>query len=118
MSQFKVPYAQIREAIIELDENFLYGDIPSKLVECVPTKEEIDLVTEFQGNYEQLGKAEQFFLEVKNIPSLALRLKSFAFKIKFQEMIDELRPVCLPPATNNVVLTFISGYNSGHQSIR
>ncbi len=46
LSRFRHTFAELRQAILEMDESILDYEKASKLMEYVPTKEEIDLIGE------------------------------------------------------------------------
>ncbi len=46
LSRFKHTFAELKQGILNMDENMLDYEKASKLMEYVPTKEEIDLISE------------------------------------------------------------------------
>lgn len=61
----KKEYADIKNAILNLDDSLFSLDELISLKSFIPTPEEINLVSEYKGDFKLLDKPEQFFLEVK-----------------------------------------------------
>jgi hypothetical protein len=81
----KMEPAAIKAAIMALDEKVLTEDTLKTMKEFVPLPEEISMLKEYSGDKKQLGRAEQYFLAVMDIPKLSARLTAMAFKAGFQE---------------------------------
>jgi len=92
LSRFKCTYADIKKAILSMDESILDYEKVVKLMEYIPTKEEIDLIMDYPEDKSRLGKAEQWFYEVRDIRFYGERLKAWCFKLRCREQIEELRP--------------------------
>jgi diaphanous 1 len=82
----------LRDAIIELNEDFITEDQVGQLLEFAPSKEEIEILRDFTGEASSLGKAEQFFMEAIKVPNYASRLKAWRFKRRFAEKIADITP--------------------------
>ena len=92
LSRFgKMAYSEIKKAIVDLDENILSAENISALKQFVPTPEEIELLKEYSGPVDQLGKPEQFFLEIMTIPRLTARLNSFHTKLTFAKKLSGIK---------------------------
>eukprot|EP01099_Mayorella_cantabrigiensis_P001979 TRINITY_DN1859_c0_g1_i3.p1 TRINITY_DN1859_c0_g1~~TRINITY_DN1859_c0_g1_i3.p1 ORF type:complete len:666 (-),score=201.40 TRINITY_DN1859_c0_g1_i3:108-2000(-) len=91
LSRFKMALPELSQCILRLDDAVLDLETTGNLMQYVPTKEEIELLQDYDGPREELAKAEQFYLEVKDIPNLALRLNSWHFKLRFDDQFDELK---------------------------
>ncbi|KAL6072920.1 putative WD repeat-containing protein 65 [Balamuthia mandrillaris] len=92
LSGMKKSNEQLKKAIVDMDEKVLTAEMATTLIEYVPTKEEIAIIEEYQGDRSNLGKAEQFFWVLRDIPRLEQRLRALAFKLKFQELYDDVQP--------------------------
>jgi hypothetical protein len=84
----KMEPAAIRTAIMSLDEKLLTEDTLKTMKEYVPLPEEIATLKEFTGDKKSLGRAEQYFLAVMDIPKLSARLTALAFKVSFNEKAE------------------------------
>ncbi len=92
LSRFgRLTYDEIKRAILSLDETVLTAENLNALKELVPTAEEIEILREYNGDVEQLGKAERFFLTIMDIPKLALRLNSFTIRQTFLKKAEVLK---------------------------
>jgi len=92
LSRFKISFSDLRKAIMELDESIVTIEGAGALAEYVPTPEEVEQITAFPEEKTKLGKTEQFFWEVKDVPRLGTRLTSFKFKMSFDDQVRDLKP--------------------------
>jgi len=83
--------ADIRKAILELNEQLLSPENLNALVNFVPVQEEIDLLSEYEGDKNLLGIPEKFFLEIMTIPQLEHRLKATVAKRNFSTKITTVK---------------------------
>ncbi|KAH9777960.1 Formin-like protein 20 [Citrus sinensis] len=78
-------------AVLAMDESVLDVDQVENLIKFCPTKEEMELLKNYTGDKENLGKCEQYFLELMKVPRVESKLRVFAFKIQFGFQISEFR---------------------------
>jgi hypothetical protein len=90
LSRYKISHSQIRDAILQFDAEILTPERVSQLIKLCPTKEDLDSITSFDGDAEQLGTAEKFFQCIAHIPRLELRLQLFSFKHNYDANVAEL----------------------------
>ncbi|XP_075643858.1 formin-like protein 18 isoform X1 [Castanea sativa] len=91
LSKVKVPLPDLMSLVLALDESALDIDQVENLIKFCPTKEEIELLKGYGGNKENLGKCEQFFLELMKVPRVESKLRVFSFKIQFRYQVSDLR---------------------------
>ncbi|KAF5461350.1 hypothetical protein F2P56_017458 [Juglans regia] len=91
LTKVKVPLPELVSSVLALDESALDVDQVENLIKFCPTKEEIDLLKGYGGNKENLGKCEQFFLELMKVPRVESKLRVFSFKIQFHSQVSDLR---------------------------
>ncbi|KAL6068783.1 Protein diaphanous 1 [Balamuthia mandrillaris] len=91
LAKFEVGFEQLKGCILNCDEKILTLDTCRSLVRLAPTKDEIELLTQFKGDKNKLGMAEQFFLLIMDIPRLKERLQCFVYKKEFAERLQELK---------------------------
>ncbi|KAM6544111.1 hypothetical protein CsatB_008558 [Cannabis sativa] len=91
LSKVKVPLPDLMSSLLALDESALDGDQIDNLIKFCPTKEEMDLLKNYNGAKENLGKCEQFFLELMKVPRVEAKLRVFSFKIQFSSQVSDLR---------------------------
>jgi len=81
----KMEPAAIKAAILAMDDKVLTEDTLKTMKEYVPLPEEISVLKEYTGDKKALGRAEQYFLAVMEIPKLSARLTAMAFKAGFHD---------------------------------
>ncbi|GLU05281.1 hypothetical protein SLE2022_223900 [Rubroshorea leprosula] len=91
LSKIKVPLPDMINAVLALDSSCLDIDQVENLIKFCPTKEEMEMLKNYTGNKEMLGKCEQFFLELMKVPRVESKLRVFAFRITFSSQVDDLR---------------------------
>ncbi|KAF0929172.1 hypothetical protein E2562_016411 [Oryza meyeriana var. granulata] len=91
LTKIKMPLPDMINAILALDMSVLDNDQVENLIKFCPTKEEIEMLKNYNGNKEMLGKCEQFFLELMKVPRVESKLRVFAFRITFSTQVEELR---------------------------
>ena len=87
----KMEPSAIRAAIMSMDEKVLTEDTLKTMKEYVPLPEEIQVLKDYTGDKKQLGRAEQYFLAVMDIPKLSARLTAMAFKAGFNERSENCK---------------------------
>lgn len=90
LKRLKMPFAEMRRAIIEADFDVLNPDTVAALLKCVPTAGEAELVAGAQSKDTPLGFAEEFVAQVGTIPRLQQRLECFRFFQSFNQMLVTL----------------------------
>ncbi|KAL0312104.1 UNVERIFIED_CONTAM: Formin-like protein 18 [Sesamum radiatum] len=91
LTKVKVPLSDLMNSILALDDSALDVDQVDNLIKFCPTKEEIELLKNYKGDKENLGKCEQFFLELIKVPRVESKLRVFSFKIQFSSQVSDLR---------------------------
>ncbi|GMJ15835.1 hypothetical protein HRI_005252700 [Hibiscus trionum] len=91
LTKVKIPLPELTSAILALDDTALDPDQLENLIKYCPTKEEIELLTGYKGDKGNLGKCEQFFLELMTVPRVESKLRVFLFKMQFHSQVSELR---------------------------
>lgn len=91
LTKVKVPLPEVISGVLALNPAVLDTDQVENLIKFCPTKEEMDMLRNFTGDKETLGKCEQFFLEMMRVPRMEAKLRVFSFKILFDQQISELR---------------------------
>ena len=90
LSRFKMPFDEIREAVLALDSTTLSAEGVQSLLKCVPSAEELELVTSSEIEPAQLGMAERFVAVVGALPRLRERLEAMAFMQRFNSALHAL----------------------------
>ncbi|XP_073276529.1 formin-like protein 18 isoform X2 [Primulina huaijiensis] len=87
----EIMLTKVKNSILALDDSKLDVDQVDNLIKFCPTKEEMELLKNYTGNQENLGKCEQFFLELMKVPRAESKLRIFSFKIQFHSQVSDLR---------------------------
>lgn len=106
LSQFKVSHAEIKQAILALDETVISAENLISLKFMFPfTDKEVTAYrffayalqkrdfANFSGNPQELGTADKFYLEMSDVPRLEEKLTSFLFRYQFKEHLEALDQV-------------------------
>ncbi|CAK9329731.1 unnamed protein product [Citrullus colocynthis] len=91
LSKVKVPLQDLMSSVLDLEDSALDIDQVENLIKFCPTKEEMDLLKGYTGEKEKLGKCEQFFLELMQVPRVESKLRVFSFKIQFSSQVADLK---------------------------
>ncbi|TXG60766.1 hypothetical protein EZV62_012129 [Acer yangbiense] len=91
LSKVKVPLHELMSSVLDLEESAMDVDQVENLIKFCPTKEEMEQLKGYTGEKEKLGKCEQFFLELMQVPRVEAKLKVFSFKIQFRSQVSDLR---------------------------
>jgi hypothetical protein len=83
LSRVRLPFDEMRAAVLSLDKEALPPDAVAALLSCVPSPEELDIVVSAGVPPASLGFAERFVLEVGSIPRLQKRLECLAYMVRF-----------------------------------
>eukprot|EP01041_Mallomonas_annulata_P003111 gene3111-6114_t len=91
LAKYRMPSKEIKAAIIAMDEAKLDLEKLNSLRTLAPTPDDISTLKEYDGDIECLGRVEQFFIQIIEIPRYNLRLDCFIFKLKFPILVQEAR---------------------------
>ncbi|KAF9131822.1 hypothetical protein BGW39_001281 [Mortierella sp. 14UC] len=92
LSRIKMTYPEIRAALMEILDDKLSIENLKAIKQYVPTGDEIELIKEFEGDFESLGHAEKFYREIYDIPRLSERVSSMIFRRRLEIDVGELKP--------------------------
>jgi len=95
LARIKYSYIEIKDAILEIDDEKLSVENLRSLKNYVPSSEEKELLKEYDGDINNLGNAEKYFREVIEIPRLAERLGCMIYRRRFEMEVQELTPVSI-----------------------
>ncbi|XP_047972257.1 formin-like protein 18 [Salvia hispanica] len=91
LTKVKIPVSDLMKSALALDDSALDGDQVENIIKFCPTKEEMELLKNYKGDFENLGKCEQFFIELMKVPRVEAKLRVFSIKIQFCSQISDLR---------------------------
>lgn len=91
LTKVKMPLSDMMSAALAMDDSILDVDQVENLIKFCPTKEEMELLKDYNGDKEKLGKCEQFFLVLMKVPRMESKLRVFFYKIQFGSQVSDLR---------------------------
>ncbi|ERM96350.1 hypothetical protein AMTR_s00001p00219300 [Amborella trichopoda] len=91
LTKIKMPLPDMISGVLALDTSALDIDQVENLIKFCPTKEEMEMLKNYNGDKEMLGRCEQFFLELMKVPRVESKLRVFSFRITFSTQVKELR---------------------------
>ncbi|XP_057834061.1 formin-like protein 17 isoform X2 [Cryptomeria japonica] len=91
LTKVKMPLPDVMNAVLALDDSILDSDQVDNLIKFCPTKEEMEVLKAYTGDRDNLGRCEQFFLEMMKVPRVESKLRVFSFKIQFASQVSDLR---------------------------
>ncbi|XP_042501284.1 formin-like protein 20 [Macadamia integrifolia] len=91
LTKVKMPLPDMMSAALALDDSILDVDQVENLIKFSPTKEEMELLKGYSGDKENLGKCEQFFLELMKVPRVESKLRVFFFKMQYVSQTTDFR---------------------------
>lgn len=74
-----------------LDRSNLNIEHLTNLQLMLPTTEELNILKDFDGQSDGLGRAEIFFLSVMKIPRFSQKLAAFKYSLQFDEQVHSLK---------------------------
>jgi diaphanous 2 len=92
LGSIKVPYEELKRRIIEVDEEKLDVAQIEQLIRYMPEPEQMSQLAALKDEYAMLAEPEQFGVVMSGIKRIVPRLKTMAFKMKFQELVAEIKP--------------------------
>nr|KAJ0192698.1 hypothetical protein LSAT_V11C800414530 [Lactuca sativa] len=92
LSKVKIPLPELMCYVLDFNDSAMDVDKVDNILKFFPTKEEIELIKVYlyKGERENLGKCEQFFIELMRIPRSEAKLSAFSYKLHFNTLVSEL----------------------------
>ena len=101
LGRLKHTFAELREAVFQLDDTMLTEQLLKQFLNFVPTAEELALLNDHHRNNSNsngngevempLGRPELFFLEMGRVPGYEQRLRAMLFRATFAERYADVR---------------------------
>ncbi|KAM4675788.1 protein diaphanous homolog 1-like [Discoglossus pictus] len=92
LGSFRIPYQEIRDMVLEVNEERLTESLISNLVKQLPEQEQLQLLAEYKDEYNDLAESEQFGVVMCSVPKLRPRLNAILFKLLFNEQVENIKP--------------------------
>jgi hypothetical protein len=90
LAGLRMPFAQIKDALIAMDDDVLQSEQLEVIAASVPTSAETKIILDYKGSKEELATVEQYFMHIMQIPRLEGRVNSLLYK---STAADTLRKV-------------------------
>ncbi|XP_037103106.1 protein diaphanous homolog 3-like isoform X3 [Syngnathus acus] len=92
LGSFRIPYKEIRQMILEVDEEQLTEPMIQNLVKHLPEQEQLNALAKYENDYPNLSEPEQFGVVMSSVKRLRPRLNHILFRLQFDEQVNNLRP--------------------------
>uniref|UniRef100_A0AAZ3Q5F3 Diaphanous-related formin 2 n=1 Tax=Oncorhynchus tshawytscha TaxID=74940 RepID=A0AAZ3Q5F3_ONCTS len=92
LGSFRLPYEEIRDIVLEVDEERLSESLIQNLIKNLPEQKELSALAELKSEYEELCEPEQFGIVMSSVKLLRSRLNGILFKLTFEEQVNNIRP--------------------------
>nr|XP_054596005.1 protein diaphanous homolog 2 isoform X3 [Nothobranchius furzeri] len=92
LGSFRLPYEEIRDIVLQVDEERLSESLIQNLIKNLPEQKELSALAELKSEYEELVESEQFGIVMSSVKLLRPRLNGILFKLTFEEQVNNIRP--------------------------
>ena len=92
LASMRLNFDAIRKAVITMDETAMSKNQINTLKSIVPTEEEVNLVSAFDGDASQLAEPDRFFYIMKDVSKIKERMEAWSFKLRYEDDLASLKP--------------------------
>ncbi|KAK7919031.1 hypothetical protein WMY93_010315 [Mugilogobius chulae] len=92
LGSFRLPYEDIKSAILEVNEKILTESMVQNLIKQLPGPEQLSVLAEMKDEYDDLAESEQFGVVMSSVKKLTPRLQAILFKLQFEEQLNNIKP--------------------------
>uniref|UniRef100_A0A669PHM7 Diaphanous related formin 2 n=1 Tax=Phasianus colchicus TaxID=9054 RepID=A0A669PHM7_PHACC len=92
LGSLRMPYEEIKNIILEVNEEKLTETFVQAVMKNLPEQEEINALAALQDEYNDLAESEQFIIVMSSVKMLRLRLNAILFKLSFEDHINNIKP--------------------------
>ncbi|XP_034546447.1 protein diaphanous homolog 1-like [Notolabrus celidotus] len=92
LGSFRLPYEEIKNAVLEVNEKILTESMAQNLIKQLPAQEQLNVLGEMKDEYDDLAEAEQFGVVMSSVKKLMPRLQAILFKLQFEEQLNNIKP--------------------------
>ncbi|XP_021506906.1 protein diaphanous homolog 1 isoform X1 [Meriones unguiculatus] len=92
LGSFRMPYQEIKNVILEVNEAVLTESMIQNLIKQMPEPEQLKMLSELKDEYDDLAESEQFGVVMGTVPRLRPRLNAILFKLQFNEQVENIKP--------------------------
>uniref|UniRef100_A0A8B9FLL3 Protein diaphanous 2 n=1 Tax=Amazona collaria TaxID=241587 RepID=A0A8B9FLL3_9PSIT len=91
LGSFRLPYEEIKNIILEVDEEKLSESL-IQVLKTLPEQKELNALAELKDEYNDLAEPEQFGVVMSSVKMLRSRLNGILFKLMFEEHVNNIKP--------------------------
>ncbi|XP_069896199.1 protein diaphanous homolog 2 isoform X1 [Dipodomys merriami] len=92
LGSYRMPYEDIKNIILEVNEDMLSEALIQNLVKHLPEQKTLNELAQLKNEYDDLCESEQFGVVISSVKMLPSRLKSILFKLTFEEHVNNIKP--------------------------
>ncbi|XP_055464258.1 protein diaphanous homolog 2 isoform X3 [Psammomys obesus] len=92
LGSYRMPYEEIRNIILEVNEELLSESLIQNLVKHLPEQNILRELAQLKSEYDDLCEPEQFGVVMSTVKMLRPRLTSILFKLTFDEHVNNIKP--------------------------
>ncbi|XP_066132881.1 protein diaphanous homolog 1-like [Saccopteryx bilineata] len=92
LGSFRMPYQEIKNVILEVNEAVLTESMIQNLIKQMPEPEQLKMLLELKDEYDDLAESEQFGVVMGTVPRLRPRLNAILFQLQFSEQVENIKP--------------------------
>uniref|UniRef100_A0A8C3XKR1 Diaphanous related formin 1 n=1 Tax=Chelydra serpentina TaxID=8475 RepID=A0A8C3XKR1_CHESE len=92
LGSFRMPYEEIKNVILEVNEAVLTESMVQNLIKQMPEPEQLKMLSELGDDYNELAESEQFGVVISSVSRLRPRLNAILFKLQFNEQVENIKP--------------------------
>ncbi|XP_058799621.1 protein diaphanous isoform X2 [Phymastichus coffea] len=85
-------YEEVKTCLLRCEGPVINDNVLQGLIQYLPPPDQLTKLQNYKDQYEELTEAEQFCIKVSQIKRLLPRLKSLSFKLKFEELVQDVKP--------------------------
>ncbi|XP_022377316.1 protein diaphanous homolog 2 isoform X1 [Enhydra lutris kenyoni] len=92
LGSYRMPYEDIKNIILEVNEDMLNEALIQNLVKHLPEQKVLSELAQLRNEYHDLCEPEQFGVVMSSVKMLQPRLKNILFKLTFEEHVNNIKP--------------------------
>uniref|UniRef100_A0A8C5ZXR4 Protein diaphanous homolog 2 n=1 Tax=Marmota marmota marmota TaxID=9994 RepID=A0A8C5ZXR4_MARMA len=92
LGSYRMPYEDIKNSILEVNEDMLSEALIQNLVKHLPEQKVLSELAQLKNEYDDLCEPEQFGVVMSSVKMLRPRLNSILFKLTFEEHVNNIKP--------------------------
>ncbi|KAM9181151.1 protein diaphanous homolog 2 [Dugong dugon] len=92
LGSYRMPYEDIKNIILEVNEGMLSEALIQNLVKHLPEQKVLNELAQLKNEYDDLCEPEQFGVVMSSVKMLRPRLNSILFKLTFEEHVNNIKP--------------------------